>query len=266
MSKWTFDQAATKQDLISFFSDRQADLRSFGSTVNQTFEAFVFASVIQWYRDSGWQVRIINPRNPLTKHFDFRLKFSTRGEPRNFSYALAVKDSASIQIRHQLRVATSSHEEGVGTYANICLDVAVIEDENLSAYKTFSALPNKHLVTFGEAKHMSAFAELLVGFIGLVHELQPYRLKKVRNPKKQLKKGNHVAPFLFVSGLLYNTAKGLEATFIKRGFDVDIYSSAKSMSLAFSQTASSVLESAKVVVQSPPSGGVTHDASAAILP
>ena len=88
---------------------------------------------------------------------------------------------------------------------------------------------------------MSAFAELLAGFIGLVHELQPRRLKKVRNPKKQLKETDHVAPFLFVSGLLYNTAKGLEATFIKRGFDVDIYSSAKSMSLAFSREASSVL-------------------------
>jgi hypothetical protein len=235
MEKWTFDQAATKADLISFFENQRTNLRSFGSTVNQTFEAFVFASVVQWYRDNGWSVTMVNPRNPLTKKVEFRLKFSTRGEPKNFSYAIAIKDGMAIQIRHQLRVATTAHEDGSGSYANICLDVAVIEDTNLSKYKTFSAVPNKTLISFGEAKHMSAFAELLAGFIGMVYELQPSRLKKIRKSRSPRKKPDQLAPFLFVSGLLYNTAKGIEATFVRRGFDIDVYSSVRSLSIGFSK-------------------------------
>ena len=237
MEKWTFDQAATKADLVSFFDNQRTNLRSFGSTVNQTFEAFVFASVVQWYRDFGWSVTMVNPRNRQTKRVEFRLKFSTRGEPKNFSHAIAIKDGTAIQIRHQLRVATAAHEEGSGSYANICLDVAVIEDTNLSRYKTFSAVPNKALITFGEAKHMSAFAELLAGFIGMVYELQPRRLKRIRKARAPRKKPDQLAPFLFVSGLLYNTAKGMEASFVRRGFDIDVYSSVRSLSLAFSKTA-----------------------------
>jgi hypothetical protein len=185
MGKWTFDQAATRRDLNAFFKDRKSDLQSFGSTVNQTFEAFVFASVMQWYRDRKWKVVIINPINKRTKKEEFRLKFSTRGEPMNFSFAIATKSKTTVQIRHQLRVATAAHEEGSGFYANICLDVAVIKNLDLFHYKTYSAVPNRYLITFGEAKHMSAFAELLAGFVGMVHELQPIRLTKPRTSKSK---------------------------------------------------------------------------------
>lgn len=233
MGKWTFDQAATKRDLAAFFQRRTTDLRSFGSTVNQTFEAFVFASVVQWYRDRRWKVSIINPINKRTKKQQFKLKFSTRGAPANFSYALAKKKKSTIQIRHQLRVATSAHQNDSGFYANICLDVAVIKDVDLAQYKTYHAVPNRCLITFGEAKHMSAFAELIAGFIGLVHELQLSRLSSVRKGKRR--KRWHLAPFLFVSGLLWSTAKGLEFTIQRRKFDIDIYSSGKQLSLAFSK-------------------------------
>lgn len=232
MARWTFDQAATKRDLNNFFVQQRRNLTTFGSTVNQTFEAFVFASVIGWYRSRGWSTTIVNPVNKRTKKPQFRLKFSTRGEPDNFSYAIAKKGTTTIQIRHQLRVSTKAHVKGVKYYANICPDVAVIKNVQLSSYKTYMALPNIDLVTFGEAKHMSAFAELLAGFIGMVHELQPARLSAVR--AKQGRRPRHLAPFLFVSGLLFTTAS-IEYTVQQRNYDIDIYSSAKQMSLAFSK-------------------------------
>jgi hypothetical protein len=231
--QWTFDQAATKADLRQFFSQRKTDLRTFGSTVNQTFEAFTFASVIDWYKKRGWQITIINPIDRQTKAPRFRLKFSTRGEPKNFSYAVAQRKKKTVHIRHQLRVATKAHRRNDDRfYANICLDVAVTRPMDLSHYKTYYALPNSALITFGEAKHMSAFAELVAGFIGLVFELQPRRLTDIRSKPNRV---HHLPPFLFVSGLLLKTAQGLCYTCEKRGFDIDVYSSARQLSLAFAK-------------------------------
>ena len=48
------------------------------------------------------------------------------------------------------------------------LDVAVIRDMDLEGFSTFDHVPNDQLLTFGEAKHMSAFAELVASFIGVV--------------------------------------------------------------------------------------------------
>jgi len=232
MPEWAFDQASTKQRLRDFFSRNRADIAAFGSTVNQTFEAFVFASVIEWYRSRGWIVHIVNPIDQITKKTRFRLKFSTRGRPDNYSYAVAHKRRKAVQIRHQLRVATNSHRRNKRFYANVCLDVAVIRACDLSGYKTFFAVPNRSLITFGEAKHMSAFAELIAGFLGLVHELQPKRLQKLPSRPRS---GRHLAPFLFVSGLLLRTAQGIEYTIKRRGFDVDIYSSTNQLSSAFAK-------------------------------
>lgn len=228
MPKWIFDQALTKKQLAGFFTHKKEDLRKFGSTVNQTFEAFVFASTIQWYRDNGWEISIMNPVDKNTKRRFFKLKFSTRGEPNNFSYAVARKGNRAIQIRHQLRVATMAHVYGSKYYANVCLDIAVIKNLSLSKYKTFTAVPNESLHTFGEAKHMSGYAELIAGFVGLVHEMQPQRLKFHPPPKR---KPWHVKPFLFVSGVLYSTGAGLEYTIRQRCYDIEVFTSAKGLSL-----------------------------------
>ena len=66
---------------------------------------------------------------------------------------------------------------------------------------------------------MSAFAELVAGFIGLVHELQPTRLRRI----KKRKAVHHKSPFLFVSGYMMHTARGILETIEQRGFDVEIY-------------------------------------------
>jgi len=97
-----------------------------------------------------------------------------------------------------------------------------MQNLNIDHYLSDTALPNRNLIAFGEVKHMSAFAELVASFIGLVHELSPSSLKPIR--KKNWNRPDKIAPFLYVSGILYNTAKGIVETIEKRKLDIDIYS------------------------------------------
>lgn len=233
------DTSKLRKDLNEFFGEKRKDLGVFGSTVNQTFEAFVFASVASWYRDRGWSVSFKHPKPlaPGSKQV-LRLKFSTRGRPENYTYVSCSRNDEAIQIRHQLRAATRSHKPGRKFRANVVLDVAVIKDSDLSTFGTNDYISNDQLVTFGEAKHMSAFAELIASFIGIVHEMQPDRLRRRRFKSKRAVQRpltpGHISPFLFVSGFLFHTAEGLVSTISDRGFDLDVYSRTKQLSKAIS--------------------------------
>jgi hypothetical protein len=220
MPSFLFDQASVKTQLKDFFKTEKVTINNFGSTVNQTFEAKVFAEVIKWYRDNGWTVNIISPiikGNPT-----FKLKFNTRGAPRNYSYARCSKDGRTCQIRHGLRVHTKSYDLRNNKSANIVCDIVIMEDINIDDFTSDTAISNDLLIAFGEVKHMSAYAELIASFIGLVHELKPEKLKKIRVRKWQ--RGDTISSFLYVSGLLYRTAEGLVETIKKRKYDIDIYS------------------------------------------
>jgi hypothetical protein len=220
MALW-IDVGTVKKQLATFFSENKQELTQFGNTVNQTFEAFVFASLVNWYRDNGWSVSFHHPKEQDPKIV--RLKFSTRGRPDNYTYAVCEKQDSQVQIRHQIRVATNHHRIYQSPPANVVLDVAVIGDQDLSRHKSEDYVDNSSLFTFGEAKHMSAFAELIASFIGLVHELKPEVLLPIRSYPNSVDKRDHPSPFLYVSGYLLPTAKGLEQTIIDRGYDIDIY-------------------------------------------
>lgn len=220
MADYLFDQASVKTQLKDFFTSEKATINNFGSTVNQTFEANVFAEVIKWYLANGWKVNIISPiinGNPT-----FKLKFNTRGAPGNYSYALCSKDGQTCQIRHGLRTHTKSYDLTNKKSANIVCDIVIMEDVDIDGFSSDSAISNDLLIAFGEVKHMSAYAELIASFIGLVHELKPEKLKKIR--VRKWKRGDTISSFLYVSGLLYRTAEGLVETIERRKYDIDIYS------------------------------------------
>jgi hypothetical protein len=219
-----------RRSLSSFFESERESLSIFGRTVNQVFEAFVFASLIQWYRNGGWHISVENPPGPDGNARVLRLKFSTRGRPAGYTFVKCTRNSTEVRIHHQLRVATRAYRTQQEFPANICLDVAVIKPSDLASYGTNDAVPNCDLVTFAEAKHMSAFAELVAGFLGLVHELQPERLKRVRTSRHLNTASKHPAPFLYVSGILYLTAQGIEQTIRRRCYDVDIFTQTEALS------------------------------------
>jgi hypothetical protein len=206
--------------LTKFFSENKSEIQDFGSTVNQTFEAFVFASTVRWYVDRGWNVEFKNPQSNSNL---VKLKFSTLGRPSLYTYAICTKGNQSIQIRHGLRVGTRYHQTGRIPSANVVLDIAVISDMDLSKHKTNDHLENSYLITFGEAKHMSAFAELVANFVGLVHELLPDRINHIRLYSGPGSQPEHPPPFLYVSGYLYPMAQGIAETIKDRGYDIDVY-------------------------------------------
>jgi hypothetical protein len=213
-----------KESLFTFFDGQRGNISNFGNTVNQTFEAFVFASLINHYKAKGWNVIL---KNLTENNNKVKLKFNTRGKPGGYTYALCTNGDQSIQIRHGLRVATHFNRQEFEHSANIVLDVSVIKDVDLSEYESNDALPNESLITFGEAKHMSAFAELIANFIGLAHEIAPDVLANIRspNPSNSVKyaQSDHPAPFLYVSGYLYPTAQGLLESIRDRGYSIDVY-------------------------------------------
>jgi hypothetical protein len=220
MPDFLFNQAYVKTQLKDFFTNEKATIHNFGGSVNQTFEANVFAEVIKWYRVNGWKVNIISPiinGNPT-----FKLKFNTRGAPRNYSYAHCIKGDQTCQIRHGLRTHTKSYYIRNTKSANIVCDIVVMKDVDIDGFSSDLAISNDLLIAFGEVKHMSAYAELIASFIGLVHELKPEKLKKIRVRKWQ--RGDNISSFLYVSGFLYRTAEGLVETIEKRKYDLDIYS------------------------------------------
>jgi hypothetical protein len=220
MAEDWIDITTLKKDLRSFFITNKSEIRHFGNTVNQTFEAFVFATLIKFYSDNGWEILLKHP-DKEAKYA--KLKFSTRGRPNRYTYAICTKGEERIQLRHGLRVATRHHKKPSRYRANVVLDVAVISDLDLSKYSTDDHVENAELITFGEAKHMSAFAELIASFIGLVHEIKPDHLSPIRSPNGPPKNQKHLAPFLYVSGYLYRTALGIAETIRDRRYDIDIY-------------------------------------------
>lgn len=219
MSIYLFDQKVAITKLNKFFVSEKPQIDSFGKMVNQTFEAYTFASTIEWYKRNGWTVKICNPKVKGMRVF--KLKFTTWGCPKNFTYAICKKNSNSCQIRHQLRVNTKSYKDNNKFSANMCCDIVILKNIDLDFFSPKNAISNNNLISFGEVKHMSAFAELIAGFIGVVHELQPKRLKKIRI--RSWAKNDHISPYLNVSGRLQPTANGLVETIKKRKYDIDVY-------------------------------------------
>jgi len=221
------DQLRTR--LLQFFKDNETDARDFGNTVNQVFEAFVFASTAAWYGERGWDTEFVHPDGTVGGGKAIHLKYTARAKPSGYSYVRCLKNGNEIHIRHQLRVATRSHEEGDFPLANVNLDVAVVQSQNLSHFKWNDHVSNATLISFGEAKHLAAFAELVASFIGLVYEMQPDRLHNLRNGAEPRAKKEHLAPFLYVSGGIQPSAEGIIRTIQQRGFDLDVYNSAKAL-------------------------------------
>lgn len=60
MSDAWINQSALRDRLSLFFDQNRDNLGLFGRTVNQTFEAFVFAATAAWYRERGWDIQFVH--------------------------------------------------------------------------------------------------------------------------------------------------------------------------------------------------------------
>lgn len=222
-----FDQQLAIKSLAAFFRDEGGNASDFGKRVYQTFKALTFAQTIKWYKDRNWNVVIVNPgKGPKG---EFRLKYSTRGDAKNFTYARCTNGnnpSDVVQVRHQIRVETAYNDrkQVSSLRANLVCDVAVLSDRNYDYIVGNMHVANECLVTFAEAKHMDAYAELVAAFIGLVHELQPWRLARDIKKKRALY-SLHPKPWLNLSGICMATAEGIKHTISRRGLDIEVHDS-----------------------------------------
>lgn len=227
---WTFDQDSTIKKLTAFFQSNGGTARDFGNRIYQTFEAITFAQVIKWYQDEGWTCEVVNPG--AGHKSDFRLKFSTRGNAKNFTFVRCRKEcdvANSVQIRHQIRVEIFHNIKTRKTVnkANIVCDVAILKDESYDHIVGNMHVSNDKLISFAEAKHMDAYAELIASFVGIVHELQPWRMINDRKKLRSLYQ-DHPKPFLNISGISHLTASAIKETFKKRNYDFEIFDAHKS--------------------------------------
>lgn len=80
-----------------------------------------------------------------------------------------------VYIYHNA-TAQSAFDEKVFTTPDIVVSNSNTPAETKDYYTTkkiLSYIPKENLITFCEAKHLTPFPELMVNFIGTVHELKP---------------------------------------------------------------------------------------------
>ena len=119
-----------------------------------------------------------------------------------------------VYIYHNA-TAQSAFDEKVFTTPDIVVSNSNIPAETKDYYTTkkiLSYIPKENLVTFCEAKHLVPFPELMVNFIGTVHELKPECI----DVHEKQPHSEHIAPSLIMSGTLGKPTKRIQHSFEKR--------------------------------------------------
>ena len=101
------------------------------------------------------------------------------------------------EIRHNVNIQ-SAHCKEIYTTPDIAVlkqNAVELDHEFYNSKAIYYYIPNESLITFCEAKNLTAFPELLFNFIGIVNELKPQCMK---NGKRYSEK--HIAPSLLISG------------------------------------------------------------------
>ena len=109
----------------------------------------------------------------------------------------------------------SSFDENVYTTPDIVVSKTNKPSETKNYYatkKTLSYIPPESLISFCEAKHLTPFPELMINFIGTVHELKPDCLCE----DGKCQETDHIAPSLLMSGSLGKPTKRIKESFERR--------------------------------------------------
>jgi hypothetical protein len=209
-----------------FHKEIQTFLNNYGKAINREvekistlFEITCYNYVIEYYVNQGFT---LIPRNPKKSENFFVYKTSPSGNLTNYSYFEARKQ---IQTNKGLQEISFDIRQNVPVQSNHDFDVyftpdIVICEDKFEMVKDFAYyhstrwryyLKNEGLISFAEAKHYNPFPEILVSFIGIIHELKPGLLQK-----KGRKNGVHLAPSLMISGRGGLPVERIKSNFEKR--------------------------------------------------
>jgi hypothetical protein len=183
------ERQKVEQRVSEFLKRHESPMSRVASHVTHVFEAACFVIFARHYEEVGYQLK---PRNLLDGKFRFR--YSTAGYPWNFSHFGVLsreqgnndKDRDTLfELHHNQKVAGAWVHTGEGDdKALFAVDIAVVRAASLPdlprGHKRTDEpywVENEHLITFGEAKKLTAYPMLMAQFLGIVHEIKPEFLK-----------------------------------------------------------------------------------------
>ncbi len=203
-----------ERELTDFSNSYGMLLAEHAKRISDYFEMTCYNLVIRYYEKKGYELKVQNLQGGK-----FKFKCSPTGLLKHFSYFKATKQGDQgvdevIYIYHNATVQ-SAFDEKVFTTPDIVVSNSNIPAETKDYYatkKTLSYIPKESLITFCEAKHLVPFPELMVNFIGTVHELKPDCV----DDHKEHPASAHIAPSLMMSGTFGRPTKRIQQSFEKR--------------------------------------------------
>lgn len=210
-----FKAPADFEKELTVFSNRyKVLLAEHSKRISDYFEMTCYNLVIRYYEKKGYDLTVQNLQGGK-----FKFKCSPTGLLKNFSYFKASKENGQgvedvVYIYHNA-TAQSAFDEKVFTTPDIVVSNTDAPSETKDYYTTKKALsyiPKDNLITFCEAKHLTPFPELMVNFIGTVHELKPDCVdNKAAHPGSE-----HIAPSLMMSGTFGKPTRRIQHSFENR--------------------------------------------------
>jgi hypothetical protein len=170
--------------------------------------------IVRYYEKLGYEITVQN-----LKDGKFKYKCSPKGLLNNFSYFKADKTGDSGQsveffVFHNATVQ-SAFDDLVFTTPDIV--VSKTKDPSISTdyYSTKlkkSYISKNDLITFCEVKHYTLFPELMLNFMGTVHELMPHCTDdSAGHPESK-----HIAPSLMMSGTFGKSTNRIKESLERR--------------------------------------------------
>lgn len=191
--------AEFEKDLTEFSNRHKITLAEHSKRISDYFEMTCYNMIVRYYEKLGYELSVQNLKGGM-----FKYKCSPTGFLQNFSYFKASKideqgNDEIVYIFHNA-TAQSAFDEKVFTTPDIIVSKTEIPSESTDYYPSskmkLTFIGKDDLVTFCEAKHYNPFPELMINFVGTVHELKPECLNDViDHPDSE-----HLAPTLMMSG------------------------------------------------------------------
>lgn len=211
------DAAEFEKDLKDFANKYRITLAEHSKRISDYFEMTCYNLIIRYYEEKGYTLEVEN----LQKG-NFRFKCSPVGYLDYFSYFKASKtdyygDKVVVYIFHNA-TAQSAFDDKVFTTPDIVVSKSDIPDVTTDYYLTkrkLTYISKENLVTFCEAKHYTPFPELMINFIGTVHELKP---NCITNDVGEEIDSDHIAPSLLISGTFGKQTRRIQKSFERRYF------------------------------------------------
>lgn len=191
--------AEFEKDLTEFSNRHKITLAEHSKRISDYFEMTCYNLIVRYYEKLGYELTVQNLIGGM-----FKYKCGPTGFLQNFSYFKASKvdeqgNSEIVYIFHNA-TAQSAFDEKVFTTPDIVVSKTETPSESTDYYQSskmkLTYISNNDMVTFCEAKHFNPFPELMINFIGTVHELKPECL----NDEVKHHGSVHLAPTLMMSG------------------------------------------------------------------